>query len=448
MVGYKDYRIQGNENDAEWNLSHLADNKGYGLDFYDPLYHYDWNKELGFNTISYWKDCDTGNWESLPNGMTSGASYYPYKSKVCVIGWSTWVTWAHQEPIGRMAQALDGLHLYHNPDQQIYSEYPYTPRQVARWVEGSYWISGVGVKGFYTPFGSWPGDYASSVRSAEFLALEAILGYKYGDTTSQSYADQMADIFTKTMGSGGIQIPSTGVIQIEESPNTITRKHWVGAWPTAWNSLKAVAPRGALQQIGDLIQEGTLMRKEFAGVIVSNAESIDTIMRSLMVYLEFKYPTGVYIRQARATYFAETEFFNTGNTRMDRSNYFSSTATRTLYVWSRNFGDPYARYVRLFIDGVQKAEWVCGSGYSTCYNSWTGSISAGTRNIGIVTTTYDTGTPDSWWVQTVFTTSGGIAALGLEDRVILPGDAKVLTLEEQAALIAQNATLPVVMPGG
>jgi hypothetical protein len=188
--------------------------------------------------------------------------------------------------------------------------------------------------------------------------------------------------------------------------------------------------------------QSSYIKDEFLGVVVANAETIDTILRSLEVYLEYKYPTGVYMPQSRATYFAETEFWNTGSTRYDRTNYFSTTASRTIYVWSRNFNDGYSRYVRLFIDGVQKAEWVCGGGYTTCYNSWTGSISAGNRNIGIVTTTYDTVTPDVWWVQTVFTTSGGTLA---GEQVQLPVGAHVLTEAEQAALIAQNATLPVIV---
>jgi hypothetical protein len=440
MVGYKDARIQGNENDQEWNLNHLASNLGFAVDFYDPLYHYDWNKDGIYAAEAYFHDCAT--YGSMPTGYDNGLSFYPYYSKVCIIGWPAYVALIQYDPLGYAAKALDNLALYHNPDTVISTSYPYTIRDHARYIEANWWWSGVGVRG-QSMFGQpWPTSYVSSVRSAYFLALESIIGYKYGDTTSQSYADQMADILVNFQGSGGVRIPSSGVVLREESPTSITRKQFAYTWPVAWNSLKAVAPKAILTQIGDMIQEGTYLRREYDGVAVTNAETVDTITRALMDYLEFKYPTGVYIVQPRATFFAETEFWNTGSTRYDRTNYFSTTASRTIYVWSRNFNDGYSRYVRLFIDGVQKAEWVCGGGYTTCYNSWTGSISAGNRNIGIVTTTYDTVTPDVWWVQTVFTTSGGTLAA---DQVQLPVGAHVLTMQEQADLIAQNATLPVIV---
>lgn len=449
MLGYKDARVFGNENDMEWNLSHLANAMGFGVDFYDPLYHYDWNKEMGWATEAYWHDCAA--WGSMPTGMTSGASYYPYYSKICMFnlppflyGWQGYAAAISLDPLGYAIKALDALHLYHNPDTVISPNYPYTIRDHARYIEANWWWSGVGVRGVYMPFGNWPSSYASSVRSASFLALEATLGYKYGDTTSQSYADQMADIFVNTMGSGGIRVPSTGVVQTEEH-GAVTRKQYAYLWPVAWNSLKQVAPKGWVQQLGDMAQEELYIRKEFAGVAVSNAESVDTILRSLEVYLEFKYPTGSYTTSGRPNHFAEVEFFNTGSTRKDRSFYFSITTTRTFYVWTRNFNDPYSRYVTFYIDGVQKAQWVCGAGYTTCYNSWSGSVSAGTRNIGLVITTYDTGTPDSWWVGTIFRTSTTLA-LGSQDQVIIPGGIQPLTAQEQAALLAQNATIPV-LPG-
>jgi len=443
MVGYKDARVFGNENDMEWNLSHLANAIGFGVDFYDPLYHYDWNKDGVYQTEAYFHDCAT--WGSMPTGMTSGASYYPYYSKVCIITWPVYVALIQMDPLGYAAKALDNLALYHNPDTVISASYPYTIRDHARYIESGWWWSGVGVRGQYMPSGDpWPTNYASSVRSAYFLALESMLGYKYGDTTSQSYADQMADIFTKDMGAGGVRVPSTGIVTREEAPTSVTRKHAAYTWPVAWNGLKQVAPKGIVQQAGDMLQEASYVKREFDGVTVANAETMDTVLRSLEVYLEFKYPTGSYTTAGRPVNFAETEFFNTGWTRSDRSFYFSTTTTRTFYVWARNFNDPYARYVTFYIDGVQKAQWTCGGGYTTCYNSWSGSVSAGTRNIGLVITTYDTGTPDSWWVGTIFRTSTTLA-LGPQDQVILPGGAHVLTASEQAALVAQNATLPVII---
>ena len=160
-----------------------------------------------------------------------------------------------------------------------------TPRGIARAVEDNYW-NGYGI---HKPFGD--PQYASSVRSAVFLVLETLLGYKYGDETSKYYADTLAQVLIDAQfWNGYIETADYGVIY---------RPPFRGAFPLMWKTggsyPYAMPPKSVLEELIDMFN----MPNETWDCIPSNIETVATILQALRVYLYYKYgiayPTSLYL---------------------------------------------------------------------------------------------------------------------------------------------------------
>lgn len=123
---------------------------------------------------------------------------------------------------------------------------------------------------------------ASSVRTDVFLVLETLLGYKYGDATSKSYADEAARIVAAT------QIDRGGWIWTDED-GSVLRPTQRGGQLVAWRWVVAegetqpryqMPARTILTDILDMVS----MPVEVQGVLATNSESTGLMVQALRVY--------------------------------------------------------------------------------------------------------------------------------------------------------------------
>ncbi len=415
-MGHKIWRSFGSSEEGQlWSTGNAF---GFLNDFYDDaLFHYDWSKYLDYNQENYWHEC--ARRDEMPSGYPAssssppfyfGMSMYPYYSGICNIpgGWSAYVYFESQYDVLMLqALALKYLELYHNPDYNFPSISRlcgfsfWTPRIVARCVEGQIYIPGEGVPA--------PGQFgsttsASSVRTALFLSLESWIGYVYGDGTSQSYADKVATILSNDQNNGGVQIAQSGQI-VTTDYGTITRKQYAGAWPIAWDPNKATSTGSFIRSLMDVcvsvfVCSSRPQQNEYAGYIPTNGESIASIIGALDRYLEFKYPTWGFV-QSGSSYvgFAETEFFNTGTQIFARVMWFPHSGTYTIHWATRTFGAPCTN-VNFYLDGSvkQSLSGNCGS-----TGSFTITVNkASWHTLGVQIQTTNSGMPNQWWVASVW----------------------------------------------
>ncbi len=259
-------------------LNNTLESYGFGVDLYDPVFGIKNNIDpRAYASGMMYRDCDV----ALPAGaLYSGGwvTYYPYSSKVCRLGVGAYVTLTRFDYLVPMIQALHVLNLTGNPDAKYSVEYALdtTPREVARWIEQTAW-NGYGVR-------IWGKDpaIASSVRTDVFLVLETLLGYKYGDATSKSYADEAARIVAAT------QIDRGGWIWTDED-GSVLRPTQRGGQLVAWRWVVAegetqpryqMPARTILTDILDMVS----MPPEMQGVLATNSESTGLMVQSLRVY--------------------------------------------------------------------------------------------------------------------------------------------------------------------
>ncbi|GIV73530.1 hypothetical protein [Caldilinea sp.] len=278
---------------------------GFYRDIYDPLF-----KERTFLPDDFifmnsaYHDCDfvlagvesSFFWGVYPNTTNPAFGRYGYESKVCTLGRSAYIALSRQDYLAPALQALHIINKYNNPDHGYANpNYPLnglpatiTPRQMARWLEANAW-NGHGIK-------IWGKDpaYASAVRSNAFMVLETVLGYKYGDTTSRTYADALLPIMMQTQWG----LYNDGEGYTDENGRTLRPQHR-GGQLLAWIKLDPVQaagigettfayglpPRTLLNDIIDAFS----MPKEVEGVIPTNSESTLTYIQALRVYLYYKY---------------------------------------------------------------------------------------------------------------------------------------------------------------
>ncbi len=270
-------------------------------DIYNPLFALDTSApdDFVFQRQAY-RDCDfvfngvssTLFWGGQPYPGTPQMTYYPYEPKECTLGIDTYITLSRADNLVPMLQAIHILNKYGNPDRQYVGRdgVTYTtPRQVARWVEGSAW-NGHGIAALGKPI-----HYSSGMRSTAFMILETLLGYKYGDTTSRTYADSLVDTLIQVQW-GSIPFAQHYGATIEEG--LVLRPQFNGGALVSWTtnaprSGKAVLyfempPRTFLQEIIDMFN----MPAEVQGVLPTNTETTGAYAQALRVYLRYKF--GVY----------------------------------------------------------------------------------------------------------------------------------------------------------
>lgn len=314
MLGQKIYDTN-NATVQRTRLETTAGAFGFYRDIYDPIFNERTFLQDDFMFLeSAFHDCDltlngvgsTFFWGIYPYTSAPEFGRYGYESKVCGLGRPAYIALSRLDYLAPALQAIHILNKYGNAD--YYYANPnvlnnlgsyITPRQMARWLETNGW-NGYGIK-------IWGKDaaYASGVRTNVFLVLETLLGYKYNDATSRSYADATAFVLLRTQwASYGDGIGATA------DNGEVLRPQHRGGQLLAWMDMSAarsvsglwgknyaygLPPKTILNDIIDAFS----MPKEVEGVIPSNSESTLTYLQALRVYLRYKFnvsfPTALWL---------------------------------------------------------------------------------------------------------------------------------------------------------
>jgi hypothetical protein len=217
--------------------------------------------DLPFDSKAY-EDC-----EHVPPPTTVA---YPYRSKAC-LAQSSYLNIAARDAF---LQASLALHVVQKYDK----DYEYagsnswlawtqgsTPQETSHHLQRQWRRLGYGIPSC-NPVAC--GNYASSIRTSAFGALETVLGYDYGDKVARSYADAAAVATLKS------QIGSDGIIRHDSS--RLYRPVQAGAIPVAWNESGAfVAPSDTslLAAPASLLFGRLSMPPEYIGIQASNTET-------------------------------------------------------------------------------------------------------------------------------------------------------------------------------
>jgi hypothetical protein len=241
-----------------------------------------------FDPNEAYHDCDV----SLP----STPAAYPYRSKVCATSRSLYIWLTHSDPLAPTVAALHALERDHDPDRTISeprlpiavpvgadphaAEPPSrSPRQTAAWLESLYRATGSGIPRCLPAY--CERTSASGVRTFEFGALEAMLGYRDRDTISRSYADSVAALALR------VQVAPDGIIHADQGP--FYRPAAAGSFYLGWDhDDRAHLTDSLLSKVTNELN----MPPEYTGIITSNSESTITAYAFLVAYRCVRYDTG------------------------------------------------------------------------------------------------------------------------------------------------------------
>jgi hypothetical protein len=245
----------------------IAEGYTLGKDIYSPMFYSgttladNFLYESGSNGV--YRDCYTE--------PAMRDSSYQYHSKVCTIGVGTYIGISRSNDwLVPTLWAIHILNKYNDADRRVYDgAQTWSPRDVARFVETK-WIPDIGIK---SPSSD---SYATAVRTAAFLTLETKLGFGYGDTTSQTYANKAAKALINP------QVKSTTVTRENEdgTSTSFIRPIHKGGIYTAWNGFNYVAKKSVLQQVADWFNQPD----ETLDIKPSNTESTISVAQALRVY--------------------------------------------------------------------------------------------------------------------------------------------------------------------
>ena len=247
-------------------------------DIYSPLFGMDvsfsdnYQYEGGANGV--YRDC----FFTPPPTLLS----YQYTSKICTFGVSNYILASHRTDwLVPTLWAIHILNKYGEPDSEYNDgDKSWSPREVARYLETKF----IDDTGIASPFNA---DIASSVRTASFLVLETVLGYRYGDDLSMQYADKTAKILLATQ----IADDGTFVTTLNSDPaNPIAVKHSLGplagSYYTAWDkSFHYVSVSTVQRQLLDFFNQPD----ESPDPKPTNMETTAVVSQSLRVYGCYSY---------------------------------------------------------------------------------------------------------------------------------------------------------------
>jgi hypothetical protein len=249
---------------------------GQGVQFKD---------DLPFDPNESYHDCSA----KLPATPTA----YPYRSKVCSTSRGLYIWLSHSDPLVPAATALHVLERDHDPNRKIHAarlpiavpvgadihaaEPPArSPRETAAWIESIYRGTGFGVPRCLPAHCEHSG--VSGVRTFEFGALEAMLGYRYGDKISRSYADAMAALTLK------IQIGRDSILRTNNG--NFYRPAARGSFVVGWDkTLRAYLT----ESLTSKVTHNLSMPPEYTGIIASNNETTITAYAFLVAYRCVRY---------------------------------------------------------------------------------------------------------------------------------------------------------------
>jgi hypothetical protein len=244
---------------------------GYGASYSDDMpYHIE-----GSDGEDVYHDCQV---TSTTNNLN-----YPYQSKICVVGSSTYVFLSRSDTLTPVIQALHMLNKYNDPNRSPSDggNHGSTPLNTAITLEQTFNQSGFGI-----PMCSVMGcnyHLASGIRTFGFGALETLLGYRYGRGSSRLYADSVARIVLQT------QIHDDGIVRTV-AEGDYYRPAEIGAFYLSWDrsfKYQVNKPFGYRQ-----IDSALNMPAEYQGVVVSNMETTMDAYAFLKLYRCQKYAVG------------------------------------------------------------------------------------------------------------------------------------------------------------
>ena len=264
--------------------------QGFGADIYAPLWGLTADAELEqFFEMTPYHDCDlllSGQGTASPQpwgvhwvGTTAKTQYYAYESEACIAP-STYITNTRSDYLVPALQALHVLNLYDNPD--FLYDHPNgggttSPTSIARWIETNGWI-GHGVK-----IAGKDAAVASLTHTAAFLALESVLGWKYGDTTSRTYANNAADVLVAVLWGVDPNLPYQGST-IDKG--VLTRTNQQNGPLRAWQNVSGAYQLAAQSYLSDAFDfEG--MPREVGGLTVSDSEAALVYAQAMRIYLYY-----------------------------------------------------------------------------------------------------------------------------------------------------------------
>jgi len=383
QMGYKDAQTRQLLNRAS-RCKNMLDDYGFTYDIYDPMYFSGRNwPNTYFYTSQAYHDVDV--YDQLPNG----SNYYPYWSKVGIAK-GAYIYETMIDPLARALQAVYILNKYGSP-QYLYNAGPLitTPRETANYIIVDFW-NGYGVS---IPFK--PKEYSSGLRTATFLVLETLLGYKYDDATHREYADKCAKYLIQTQWS------ESGWGLLETGGKACRPLHG-GGFMVVYKKIDGISfgtpPAGILQDLVDLFS----MPNEYDGLIPTNQETTFAVARALEVYLQYAFSSqGDHDITGDRFVLQGYMFKDTGASDIKYANVTLESGTYDVRVTARNWGDEYDRTVRLYVDGSQVQEWTANCNQDFDQTKTVTISSSGIHKIGLVIITSDYRTPDNWWVADV-----------------------------------------------
>jgi hypothetical protein len=226
-----------------------------------------------------YQDCDA----VLP----SGSRAYPYHSKVC-LGRQLYIWLSHSDTLAPAAQAIHVLNKHANPhsttqdrrfplglpvgwDPRASMPRTETPTTIARDLEATFRRNRSGIPTCL--FASYCFSDSSGVRTFQFGALETLLGYRFGDGISRSYADAIARIAL------AVQVRENGIVRSDG--RAFYRPVSIGSFYLGWDHALRLSSGGAFVAP---VHAHFDMPAEYIGVIPSNAETTLTAYAFLVRY--------------------------------------------------------------------------------------------------------------------------------------------------------------------
>ena len=241
--------------------------------------------DAGADGPDAYHDCGT----ALPSSSRS----YPYRSKVCLAR-PLYVWLSHSDTLAPAAQAIHVLNRYADPERAIRDRrFPIglpvgwdpdvsmpsekTARTVATETEAKFQQLGYGVPPCLSTL-YCSSRYASGIRTFQFGALETLLGYRFGDEVSRSYADTMARIAL------AVQVRDDGLVRSDRG--TYNRPATVGSFYLNWDRARRLrlGRSGVARLLVGVLYSNLDMAPEYRGVIPSNAETTLTAYAFLTLY--------------------------------------------------------------------------------------------------------------------------------------------------------------------
>ncbi|HET6747593.1 MAG TPA: hypothetical protein VFH06_05810 [Candidatus Saccharimonadales bacterium] len=213
---------------------------------------------------------------------------YPYHSKACKALWA-YLDAGARDPFLQATYALQVLQKYQDPSH-AYEQSPFkdlwlqadTPKAAAELLRRQWGRTGNGIPSC-TPFDCI--DVASGIRTFVYGALEAELGYRYGDQTALRFADAAAH-FTLA-----VQI-TDGIVRMPQG--NAYRPVQNGSFPVYWDTNgKFAPPKGSfLSGVTMALIGEASMPAEYVGIAPSNSETTFDAWAFLVRYRCLKYHTG------------------------------------------------------------------------------------------------------------------------------------------------------------